>query len=194
FLVDFADMAFPPREQRHRFLRYEGLEYLNTNIVDFEGRLARIYMREVHRVSVFNFRGLSDLMAKGLTARIMMEHRNEAGIWISSARDFLGTTPSYTAIIDHILRLSHRLILCSIAGRSQAPENVTMTDLFYLRGMGVGSVNIPYLLVRYLRLFATRRKSGAHISGGQFVARTSYLPRNYYRSGTLPVKVLFLVE
>ncbi|GJY62463.1 putative reverse transcriptase domain-containing protein [Tanacetum coccineum] len=38
-------------------------------------------------------------------------------------------------------------------------------------GMDVDSVNIPYLLARYLRLFAVRRKSGAHISSGQFVAR-----------------------
>ncbi|GJW90626.1 retrovirus-related pol polyprotein from transposon opus [Tanacetum coccineum] len=29
-----------------------------------------------------------------------------------------------------------------------APEKVTVTDLFYLRGMDVGSVNIPYLLAR----------------------------------------------
>ncbi|GJZ35034.1 hypothetical protein Tco_0580851 [Tanacetum coccineum] len=89
---------------------------------------------------------------------------------ISSARDFLGTTPSYTLIRDPILRLCHRLIACSIAGRSQAPEKVTVTDLFYLRGMDVGSVNVHYLLARYLRLFAARKKSGAHISGGLFVA------------------------
>ncbi|GJY99664.1 hypothetical protein Tco_0517094 [Tanacetum coccineum] len=38
------------------------------------------------------------------------------------------------------------LIACSIAGSSQAPEKVTVTDLFYLRGMDVGSVNFPYLL------------------------------------------------
>ncbi|GJS53809.1 hypothetical protein Tco_0627171 [Tanacetum coccineum] len=37
--------------------------------------------------------------------------------------------------------------------------------------MDVGSVNIPYLLARYLRLFATGRKNGALISGGHFVAR-----------------------
>ncbi|GKC34622.1 hypothetical protein Tco_1047006 [Tanacetum coccineum] len=92
-------------------------------------------------------------------------------IGISSAEDFLGTTPSYTMIWDHILRLFHRLIACSISGRSQAPEKVIVTDLFYLRGMDVDSVNVPYLLARYLRLFAARRKSGAHISGGQFVAR-----------------------
>ncbi|GJS34176.1 hypothetical protein Tco_0532558 [Tanacetum coccineum] len=90
---------------------------------------------------------------------------------ISSARDFFSTTPSYTAIRDPILRLCHILIACSIAGRSQAPEKVTVTDLFYLRGMDVGSVNVPYLLARYLRLFATGRKSGAHISRGQIVAR-----------------------
>ncbi|GKD64875.1 hypothetical protein Tco_1306983 [Tanacetum coccineum] len=85
-------------------------------------------------------------------------------IGISSARDFLGTTPSYTAIRDPILRLCHKLIAYSIAGRSQAPEKVTVTDLFYLRGMDVDLVNVPYLLARYLRLFAAGRKSGVHIS------------------------------
>ncbi|GKF05443.1 hypothetical protein Tco_0036111, partial [Tanacetum coccineum] len=57
-------------------------------------------------------------------------------------------------------------IACSIVGRSQAPEKVTVTDLFYLRGMDVGSVNISYLLARYLRLFASGRKRGAMISRG----------------------------
>ncbi|GJZ99762.1 hypothetical protein Tco_0672313 [Tanacetum coccineum] len=48
----------------------------------------------------------------------------------------------------------------SIAGRSQAPEKVVVTDLFYLRGLDVGSVNIPYLLACYLRRFSAGRKSG----------------------------------
>ncbi|GJR08547.1 hypothetical protein Tco_0791199 [Tanacetum coccineum] len=230
------DMALPTCDQRHQYLRYEGLQYTDANIVDFDLRLTRIYRKEVHRVHVFNFGGLSDLMADGLSARMLMEHRHAqrvslfgeaivdldmtgalqfqlggarrrlswrqfiidlglhmrekmespsfARYWaesarqipnkgdlrdywigITSARDFLGTAPSYTAIRDPILRLCHRLIACSIVGRSQAPEKVTVTDLFYLRGMGVGSVNVPYLLARYLRLFAAGRKSGAHISG-----------------------------
>nr|GEZ69312.1 hypothetical protein [Tanacetum cinerariifolium] len=69
------------------------------------------------------------------------------------------------------LRLCHRLIACSIAGRIQAPKKVTVTDLFYLRGIDFGSVNVPYFLARYLRLFVAGRKNRAHISGGQFVAR-----------------------
>ncbi|GJW94780.1 hypothetical protein Tco_0174452 [Tanacetum coccineum] len=74
-------------------------------------------------------------------------------------------------IRDPILRLCHRLIACSIARRSQAPKKVTMTDLFYLRGMDIDSVNVPYLLSMYLRLFAAGRKSRPYIFGGQFVAR-----------------------
>ncbi|GJW63167.1 hypothetical protein Tco_0115051 [Tanacetum coccineum] len=76
-------MALPPREQRHKFLRYEGLEYPDTDIVYFEGRLTRIHMREVHRVLVFNFGGLPDLMAKGLTARMIMIHMRECTVGVS---------------------------------------------------------------------------------------------------------------
>ncbi|GKF34757.1 hypothetical protein Tco_0107957, partial [Tanacetum coccineum] len=90
---------------------------------------------------------------------------------ISSTRDFLSIALSYTLIRDPMLRLCHRLIVCIFAGRSQAPEKVTMTDLFYLRGMDVGLVNIHYLLVRYLRLFPSERMCRVMISQGQFVAR-----------------------
>ncbi|GKD81518.1 hypothetical protein Tco_1348357 [Tanacetum coccineum] len=248
--------------------RYEGLQYSDADIVDFEARLARIYRREVHMVQVFDFGGLPELMVERLSARMLMEHMDAQGVslftsrawrrlfdirgllvhelileffstfmfgeailyldtlgvlqfqlgrarrhlswrqfivalglhmreemespsfarywvesarqipdkgdlrdyWIgiSSARDLLGTTLYCTTIRDPILRLCHRLIACSITGRIQAPEKVAVTDLFYLRGMDVGSVNIPYLLDRYLRLFAVGRKRGAHISGGQF--------------------------
>ncbi|GJZ71405.1 hypothetical protein Tco_0635256 [Tanacetum coccineum] len=61
---------------------------------------------------------------------------------ISTDGDFLGPPPSYTLIRDLVLRLCLRMMTHSIAGRSQAPEKVTMTDLFYLRGLDVGSVNI----------------------------------------------------
>ncbi|GKE02491.1 hypothetical protein Tco_1390474 [Tanacetum coccineum] len=142
------DMApLPPHEQRHPFLRYQGLEYSDANIADFKERLERIYSREIHRVQVVDFQGMPELVRDGLFARIVMEHRDDA-----------------------VLRLYHRMMAHNIAGRSQAPEKVTMTDLFYLRGLDVGSVNILYLLARYLRRFAAGKKSGAHISGGQFVA------------------------
>ncbi|GJR83680.1 hypothetical protein Tco_0154465 [Tanacetum coccineum] len=58
---------------------------------------------------------------------------------ISTDGDFLGPPSSYTLIRDPVLRLCHRMMAHSIAGRSQAPEKVTVTDLFYLRGLDVRS-------------------------------------------------------
>ncbi|GJT07271.1 hypothetical protein Tco_0841733, partial [Tanacetum coccineum] len=189
-------MAFPPRNQRYQYLRYEGLQYTDDDIADFEARLTRIYRREVHKVHVFNFGGLLDLMAEGLSARMLMEHKDAqgqsvfgeavtdldtaralqfqlggvrrcmsrrefilalglytaeemqtVGFGISSTRDFLRITPSYTTIQDPILRLCHRLIVCSIAGRSQAPKKVTVNDLFYLRGWTLArSTSVIYWL------------------------------------------------
>ncbi|GJU79495.1 hypothetical protein Tco_1281860 [Tanacetum coccineum] len=174
--------------------------------------LARIYQREVHKVQVFDFKGLPDLMAKRLSAKMLIEHRDAQGfqlvrarrrmswrqfilalglhtakemqtarfgaywadgarqipnkgdlrdywIGISSTKAFLGIAPSYTAIQDLIFRLFYRLIACSIAGRVR-----------HLR--------------RYLRLFAAGRKSGDHISRGQFIARLA----KYF--GLLTVKIL----
>ncbi|GKE21506.1 hypothetical protein Tco_1433018, partial [Tanacetum coccineum] len=54
FLVNpraIRHMALPPRDQRHQYLR----------------------------VQVFDFRGLPDLMAEGLSARMLMEHRDAQG-------------------------------------------------------------------------------------------------------------------
>ncbi|GKA00089.1 hypothetical protein Tco_0672639 [Tanacetum coccineum] len=58
---------------------------------------------------------------------------------ISTDGDFLGPPCSYTLIRDLVLRLCHRMMAHNIARRSQAPEKVTVTDLFYLRGLDVGS-------------------------------------------------------
>ncbi|GJU51712.1 hypothetical protein Tco_1221267 [Tanacetum coccineum] len=140
-------MSLPPRDQRHQYLRFEGLQYTDADIIDFEMRLAKIYRRE--RGTDPRQRGSESLLDQDLVCG-----------------GFSGYTPSYTLIRDPMLRLCHRLISCSIAERSQAPEKVTVTDLFYLRGMDVGSVNVPYLLARYLRLFASGRKQGAMISRG----------------------------
>ncbi|GJT56260.1 hypothetical protein Tco_0991314 [Tanacetum coccineum] len=79
-------MALLPREQRHHFLRYKGLEYFDADIVDFKARLARIYKREVHKVPMFDFGGLPDLMAEGLSTRMLMEQRDDQGVSLFTSR------------------------------------------------------------------------------------------------------------
>ncbi|GKE40060.1 hypothetical protein Tco_1463465 [Tanacetum coccineum] len=123
-------MALPPRDQRHQYLSFEGLQYTDTDIVDFEERLGRIYDREdtdgAQGCSRFG-EVVLDLDTAGALQFQLGEVRRRM-IWrefilgISSARDFLGITPSYNSIRDPMLRLCHKLIACSIAGRSQAPK------------------------------------------------------------------------
>ncbi|GKC26497.1 hypothetical protein Tco_1033791 [Tanacetum coccineum] len=203
-------MALPPSEQRHRFLRDEGLEYTDSDIADFESRMDMEH-RDKAGVVVFTsqaWRRLFDtrgpllgrarrrlswrqfILALGLHTGEEMKSPGFARYWSESGRmipdkgdlhdywrnistdgDFLGPPLSYTLIRDPIMRLCHRMMAHSIAGRIQAPEKVTVTELFYLRGLDVGSVNIPYSLARYLRRFTAGRKSGGHIFSGQFVGR-----------------------
>ncbi|GJW43786.1 hypothetical protein Tco_0072585 [Tanacetum coccineum] len=173
-----VDMALPPREQRHRFLRYEGLEYTDSDIADFESMMA-IEHRDEAGVVVFTSQGWRRLfdtrgpllggarrrlswrefiLALGLHIGEEMESPGFARYWSESERiipgkgdlhdywrdistdgDFLGPPPSYTLIRDLVLRLCHRMMAHSIATRSQAPEKVIATDLFYLRRLDVGS-------------------------------------------------------
>ncbi|GJV62699.1 hypothetical protein Tco_1473527 [Tanacetum coccineum] len=198
------DMALPPRDQRHTFLRFKELEYIDADIADFEERLGKIYDRShawrrlfkirgplVHELilelfSTFRFGetipdldtiGALQFQLDGVKRRMSwIEFILAMGLQIakemrgiSSEGDFLGTDPSYTAIRDPMLRLCHRLIACSIAGRSQASKKVTATNLFYLRGcMLIQSTSLIFF-AWYLRRFASGRKRGAMISGGQFI-------------------------
>ncbi|GJR31280.1 hypothetical protein Tco_1107512 [Tanacetum coccineum] len=104
------------KEVMEVLVRFEGLEYIDADIMDFKEILSRIYGREdadgAHaRALQFQLGGV----------RRHMSWR-EFILGISSAGDFLGTTSSYTSIRDLMLRLCHKMIAYSIARRSQAPE------------------------------------------------------------------------
>ncbi|GJW32843.1 hypothetical protein Tco_0052875 [Tanacetum coccineum] len=89
---------------------------------------------------------------------------------ISSARDFLTMFPSYTAIKEPLRRLCHRLIAFT-ARRGQALKKVTTTDLYYLKRMYEGTVNVPYMLAQYLFRHTEGRKEGDKMSRGHFITR-----------------------
>ncbi|GKB69248.1 hypothetical protein Tco_0930660, partial [Tanacetum coccineum] len=79
-------MALPPHKQRHRFLRYEGLDYTDSDIADFKSRLEMIYTREIHKVQVVDFQGMPELLRDGLFARMAIEHRDEAGVVVFTSQ------------------------------------------------------------------------------------------------------------
>ncbi|GKC31277.1 hypothetical protein Tco_1038571 [Tanacetum coccineum] len=78
--------------------------YTNADITDFKERLGRIYGREIHRVHVFNFRGLTDLMAKGLSGRMLIEHRDAQGQTVF-------TSQAWRRLFEIRGSLVHKLIL-----------------------------------------------------------------------------------
>ncbi|GJS11294.1 hypothetical protein Tco_0368090 [Tanacetum coccineum] len=166
-------MALPPRDQRNRYLRYEGLKYTEADIEDFESRLARIYKREVHRVHVFDFRGLPNLMVEGLSARMLMEHREAQGksVFGEAVTDLDIAGALQFQLVGARRRLRWRKFILALGLHTDEEMQTARFDAYWADRMDVDSVNVPYLLARYLRLFAAGRKSRAHIFGGQFVAR-----------------------
>ncbi|GJT81729.1 hypothetical protein Tco_1056071 [Tanacetum coccineum] len=134
-----GDMALPPRDQRHQYLRYEGLQYSDVDIADFEERLERIHDRD---------------------ARMLMKYRDNGGVIVFTSR-------AWRRLFDTKGPLVRELIL---EFYSTLRFGEGLLDLDSPR-LDVGSVNIPYLLARYLRRFAAGRKSGALISRAQFVAQ-----------------------
>nr|GEY79436.1 hypothetical protein [Tanacetum cinerariifolium] len=95
----------------------------------------------------------------GVYTRMLRRPRSSYGVSYLNMLYLLSEqkASSYTSIRDLMLRSCHKIIACSIAGSSQTPNKVIVTDLFYLRGMDVRSVNIPYLLARLQGLTVTVR-------------------------------------
>ncbi|GJX47346.1 hypothetical protein Tco_0272536 [Tanacetum coccineum] len=73
---DKIDMALPLRDQRHQYLR----------------------------VQVFDFGGLPDLMATGLSAKMLMEHKDAQGVSLFTSR-------AWRRLFDIRGPLVHELIL-----------------------------------------------------------------------------------
>ncbi|GJU84363.1 hypothetical protein Tco_1291909 [Tanacetum coccineum] len=165
--VMFRDIALPPRDKRQQYLRRE---------VHRDAQGVSLFTSRAWR-RIFDIRGLlfqlrgarpclswrQFTLALGLHTAEEMETVGFDAYWAESARQipdkgdlrdywirtiswrFPWHNPILHSIRDPILRLCHR-------------------------GMDIGSINVPYLLSRYLRLFAAGRKSGALISRGQFIA------------------------
>ncbi|GKD57237.1 hypothetical protein Tco_1290624 [Tanacetum coccineum] len=101
------------------------------------------------------------ILALGLHTELEMAEAGFGAYWAGSDR----------LIPEKGGRLCHRMIAYSISGRGQAPKKVTGIDLFYLRNMDRGTINVPHLLAQYLFRHTEGRKSGARLSGGHFIMR-----------------------
>ncbi|GKD40355.1 hypothetical protein Tco_1260562 [Tanacetum coccineum] len=63
----------PPHDQRHLWLRYQVEGYTEEIVHDFEQRLETIFGRQVNRVHILHFEGLTPDMRQDLAERMRME-------------------------------------------------------------------------------------------------------------------------
>ncbi|GKA34300.1 hypothetical protein Tco_0720729, partial [Tanacetum coccineum] len=72
--VYFTDItSLPPRAQRHPWLRYQVKGYTKEIIHDFEQKVGTIFGRQINRVHVLDFAGLTVEMMQTLANRFILE-------------------------------------------------------------------------------------------------------------------------
>nr|GEW14483.1 hypothetical protein [Tanacetum cinerariifolium] len=149
---DRRDMNLPPRDQRHQYLRFEGLEYSDTDIVDFRERLEKIYSRG--STGMLWVRVYSLAMLGGDYLRL------EANWLCEAVLDLKTVGPLQFQLGRAKCRMYRREFILDIG--LHTTEEIESAG--FRTGMDVGLVNIPYLLARYLRRFSLGRKRRAMIS------------------------------
>ncbi|GKB54220.1 hypothetical protein Tco_0904973 [Tanacetum coccineum] len=144
----------PPREQIYPFIRYQGLEYTDADIADFEERLERIYSREIHKVQVVDFQEMPELIRDGLFARM------GTLVW-ELILEFLSTLRFGEVLLDLDAPDTIQFQLGGVRRR------LSWSQFILALGLHTGEEMESPSFAR----FVAGRKSRAHISGGQFVGR-----------------------
>ncbi|GKC38175.1 hypothetical protein Tco_1050559, partial [Tanacetum coccineum] len=146
FRAIIYDDALKLENDRHAWLRFDTQDYTVEEIRDFKSRLGRIYDRQHTDAegqvmftsyawrALFGIHGPLEMETDWFRAYWDVSLRvidSKADYWtgISFSGDFLTLVPSYTQIREPLRRLCCRLIAFTIAGRGQAPEKVTTTNL-----------------------------------------------------------------
>nr|GEU67186.1 xylulose kinase-1 [Tanacetum cinerariifolium] len=119
-----------PRDQRHPLLRYEGQEYIDVVVHDYEDMLGTIFGRQVNMVHVLDFEGLTDEIRQAVTDKLRMAHTGLRGrfcLLVMYGDKFLrleglGWALTPDELEDPLRRLCHRLIAFGISRRGHAPK------------------------------------------------------------------------
>ncbi|GJW96071.1 reverse transcriptase domain-containing protein [Tanacetum coccineum] len=145
---------------------YEVKGYTKDIVQDYEQRLATIFSRQVNRVHILDFEGLTEEMRQGLTDRLRMIYTRAEGQVLFTRHAWRRLFEIWRPLVlrwsqaQHDLEIVYLgfgiaycrgdgrrwLLPLNISGRAQEPKKVTATNLFYLRSMDEETVNVPYLL------------------------------------------------
>nr|GEU61406.1 ribonuclease H-like domain-containing protein [Tanacetum cinerariifolium] len=125
--------------------------------------------RQVNRVHILDFKGLTPDIRQDLAERIRLVYigdDGQEGLFERCSLLYLHQRSGSKAV-SHVDPYS-------IFKKGHAYKKVTATNLFYLCSMDRGAANIPYLLAQYLFRHAKGKKSGARLSRGHFIRRLAH--------------------
>ncbi|GKB19274.1 hypothetical protein Tco_0853197, partial [Tanacetum coccineum] len=71
--------SLPPHDQRHLWLRYQVVGYTEEIVHNFKQRLETILDRQVNRVHILDFEGLTPDMRQDLAERMRMVYTGDDG-------------------------------------------------------------------------------------------------------------------
>nr|GEW71525.1 hypothetical protein [Tanacetum cinerariifolium] len=176
--------GLPPRSKRHLWLRYEVEGYTKEIVRDYKQRLATIFSRQVNRVYILDFVGLTEEIRKALTDRLMMVYTEAEGQVLFTSdtwrrlfkiqgplvREFMLEFFSTCIIDDTKIGLDSTDTLCY--------QRWLEMDLRHtgdpLRRICIDSSRCVFQVgVRNLRRHVEGRKYGDRLSGGHFIRRLS---------------------
>ncbi|GJY18054.1 hypothetical protein Tco_0389545 [Tanacetum coccineum] len=184
----------PPRDQRHLWLRYQVEGYTEEIVHDFEQRLETIFGRQVNRVHILDFKGLTPDIRQDLAERMRMVYTMDDGqeVFVSHAwRRLFGIRAPLvqefileffsTCRIEDEMGLDVAGTLCFQMGgvrrRSERliPDKGDLSDYWVEISFGRdflrGAPSYTYIKNPVRRLHAEGRQSGARLSGGHFIGR-----------------------
>ncbi|GKE21149.1 hypothetical protein Tco_1432661 [Tanacetum coccineum] len=185
----------PPRDQRHLWLRYQVEGYTKEIIYDFKQRLETIFGRQVKRVHILDFEGLTPDMRQELEERMRMVYTRDDGqevfvshtwwrlfgIRVPLVQEFILEFFSTCRIRDEI-GLDVAGTLCFRIGGARdflrgAPSYTYIRDSVQRLCHGLISYSISgrgQAPKKYLFRHAEGRKSSARLSGCHFIGRLAH--------------------
>ncbi|GKE93155.1 hypothetical protein Tco_1574250, partial [Tanacetum coccineum] len=175
----------PPRDKRHLWLCYQAEGYIEEIVHDFKHRLEMIFGRQVNRVHILDFEGLTPDMRQDLAERLRMAYTRDDGqedrlhtteemaddgfkaYWLGSER----VIPDKGDLSGYWIEISFdRDFLRSAPSYTY----IRLPVRRLCHSMDWGAANVPYLLAQYLFRHAKGRKSCAKLSKGHFIGRLAY--------------------
>ncbi|GKE52033.1 hypothetical protein Tco_1487189 [Tanacetum coccineum] len=134
-----------------------------------------IFDRQVNRVHILDFEGLTPDMRQDLAERLRMVYTRDDGQELGGARHSMTWRQLILALGLHTTKdMAEDEFGAYWLGSERVPKKVTATDLFYVRSMDQGVANVLYLLAQYLFRHAEGRKSSARLFGGHFIGRLAH--------------------